>query len=609
MFVRRLLTASAAFAALSLAATASQAQSNQVSFDNAVHHEARIAVTYRDVGTAPVRFQMSRSSPGRYAIHEFAKNVYSVSAVDGAGRPLTIDRTDPYGWTVPGHDGTVSLSYTLFADRSDGTYSQIDATHAHLNMPATLAWATGFDDRAVEINFKPFDDSWEVATQLEQGPDVYTFAAPNLQYLMDSPTELSAHMRRQWTVDDHGVTRTLAIAAHHAGTEAEMDTFAERARRIVDAQIAVFGDVPDYDFGTYTFIADYLPWVSGDGMEHRNSTIINDTRSFKDANFDQLGTLSHEFFHSWNVERIRPDELEPFDFTRANPTPSLWFAEGFTSYYGPLIMRRARVSKVDEFLGEMGGQLNFVQNASGRRYGSPQEMSLRAPFVDAATAIDPTNANIFVSYYPYGAVIAFGLDLTLRQRFPGVTLDDLMREMWRTHGVTERPYAPADIEAALARVTGDPAFARDWFARQIEGSDLPDFTPLLAQAGIAIRPANPTAAWAGSVRFPATGPATVPAALAPGTPLYEAGLDRGDQIVALGDRTIAGAADWTAALVAAKPGDELPIRFLQRGVERSAALRLVADPSFRLVRAEADGGSVTPEQLAFREAWLGAPTE
>ena len=184
-----------------------------------------------------------------------------------------------------------------------------------------------------------------------------------------------------------------------------------------------------------------------------------------------------------------------------------------------------------------------------------------------------------------------------------------MREMWRVHGVTERPYAPADIEAALARVTGDPAFARDWFASIIEGSDLPDFAPLLAQAGIVILPANPAAAWAGAVRLPATGAPVIAAPLAPDTPLYAAGLDRGDQIVAVGDRVIAGQADWTAALASAKPGDEVPIRFLQRGVERSATLRFATDPSFNLVRAEAGGGSVPPEQLAFREAWLGAPTE
>lgn len=604
MLVHRLLAASA-FVAL-MAGTA-QAQDYEVSFDNAAHHEARITVTYRDVGSSPVRFQMSRSSPGRYAIHEFAKNVYSVSAVDGAGRSLSVDRTDPYGWTVGGHDGVVSLSYTLFADRADGTYAQIDPSHAHLNMPATLAWATGFDDRPVRVSFKPFAADWIIATQLAPTDQPHVFTAPNLQYLMDSPVQLAPLTLREWQVDDAGTPRTIRIALHHAGTEEDADIFAERARRVVDAQIAVFGDVPDFDFGTYTFLADYLPYVSGDGMEHRNSTVITDTRSLKEADFDQIGTLSHEFFHAWNVERIRPAELEPFDYTRANATPSLWFAEGFTSYYGPLTIRRAGVSDVDKFLKEMGGQLNFVQNASGRRFGSPQEMSLRAPFVDAAAAIDPTNPNIFVSYYPYGAVIAFGLDLTLRQRFPGLTLDDYMRRVWADHGVSETPYTRADLETALARTTGDAAFARDLFARQVDASELPDFAPLLAQAGILIEPTNPATAWAGAFRFQATGGAIIAAALAPGAPLYEAGLDRGDQILALGDAEVASPDDWNKAIAALKPGDEVVVRFLQRGVERSAPLRLIADPALRLVRAEAGGGSVTPEQLAFRQAWLGSP--
>ena len=605
MPVRRLLTASVAFASLTLAAGLASAQEYQVSFDKAEHHEAQVTVTYRDVGSAPVRFQMSRSSPGRYAIHEFAKNVYSVSAVDGQGRSLPIERTDPYGWTVGGHDGTVSLSYTLFADRADGTYSQIDASHAHLNIPATLAWATGFDERPATVTFRP-REGWTIATQLAPGAAPNSFTAPNLQYLMDSPVELAPLTIREWQVDDAGTPRTIRIALHHAGTEAEADAFAERARRVVDAQIAVFGDVPDFDFGTYTFLADYLPYVNGDGMEHRNSTILTDTRSLRDADYGQIGTLSHEFIHAWNVERIRPAELEPFDYTRANSTPSLWFAEGFTSYYGPLTIRRAGVSDVDRFLQEMGAQLNFVQNAPGRAFGSPQEMSLRAPFNDAATAIDPTNPNIFVSYYPYGAVIAFGLDLTLRQRFPGVTLDDYMRRMWAEHGLAEKPYTRADLETVLAATTGDAAFAREVFASQIDGSELPDFAPLLAQAGIAIAPANPGVAWAGAFRFQATGAPVITGAVAPGTPLYEAGINRGDQITALGDTAIAAPADWNTAIAALKPGDEVVVRFLQRGVEKSAPLRLIADPAFRLVRVEAGGGSVTPEQLAFRQAWLGA---
>jgi hypothetical protein len=122
-----------------------------IAFPHPEHHEAQVSVTYRDLEAGPVRFQMARSSPGRYALHEFAKNVYSVSAVDGAGRPLTLSRTDPYGWTVPTHDGTVTVRYTLFGDRGDGTYAQIDPTHAHLNIPATFLWAAGQDDRPIRV--------------------------------------------------------------------------------------------------------------------------------------------------------------------------------------------------------------------------------------------------------------------------------------------------------------------------------------------------------------------------------------------------------------------------------------------------------------------------
>lgn len=608
------LLASAAFA-LAVVPAQVQAQTQaqaaapvryDLRFENAVHHEARITVTYRDVGRAPVRFEMSRSSPGRYALHEFAKNVYSVSAVDGAGRPLTVQRTDPYGWTVAGHDGTVSVTYTLYGDRADGTYAQIDAAHAHLNMPATLLWARGFDDRPVELRFHRPDPAWRIATQLAptSQPDVFT--APNLQYLMDSPTELSDHMVREWQVDDAGTPRTIRIAIHHPGTAEQADVFAAQARRIVDQQIAIFGDVPDFDYGTYTFLADYLPQVSGDGMEHRNSTVLSGSRSLADADYGQIGTLSHEFFHAWNVERLRPAELEPFDFTRANPTPSLWFAEGFTNYYGPLAIRRAGLSTVDRFLAEVGGQANAIVNTPARSYGSPQEMSLRAPFVDAAASIDPTNPNIFTSYYTYGAALALTLDLTLRQRFDGLTLDHYMRQMWRTHGRVEKAYTPDDLRAGLAEVTGDPAFARAFFDASVRGSEMPDLAPLLAQAGVVMKPRNPAGAWAGPARLQvAETVVRLAGATAPNTPLYLAGLDGGDEIVRLGDTIIDSQADWDDALKALKPGDTVAITYIQRGAGRTAQLRLGSDPAFDLVRIETMGGSPTPEQLAFRNAWLG----
>lgn len=593
-----------AAASTTAAQTAGSRVEYEVSFENAVHHEARISVTCRELGKEPLELWMSRSSPGRYAIHEFAKNVYDVSATDGAGRRLKVSRTDPYSWRVAGHDGTVKTTYTLFADRADGTYSQIDETHAHLNMPATFMWAKGFDDRPIEVTFRIGDRPWKAATQLQGAGAPMTFRAPNLQYFMDSPTELSDFALREWPLGD----QTIRIAAHHDGLEEDMDVFAEKAKKVVAEQVKVFGEAPRFDFGVYTFIADYLPHVSGDGMEHRNSTIISGRNGLYEANFSQLGTLSHEFFHAWNVERLRPKELEPFDYTRANPSPNLWLAEGFTSYYGPLLIRRAGESKTKDYLKSMGDLLDFVIRSPGRRFASPQEMSLRAPFVDAATAIDPTNfGNTFVSYYSYGAALGLALDLTLRQKFEGVTLDDFMRRMWTTHGKPEKPYTTEDLVRGLAAVTKDAKFAADFFARSIEGSELPDYAPLLEQAGLKLRPKSASKASLGSIGWARDGRSlTLSGAPRIGEPLYQAGINRGDEILTIGRFTIDAEDDVRKATERHQPGDEVAVRFIRRGQEKSAQVRFAADAALEVVRLEDAGGTPSESQLAFRLAWLGA---
>ncbi len=577
-----------------------------IAFPNAVHHEAQVTATFRQVPAGPLRVQMARSSPGRYAVHEFAKNVYSVSAKDGAGRALAVSRTDPYGWSVAGHDGTVVVTYTLFGDWGDGTYAQIDASHAHLNMPATFLWSPGYADKAIRVRFRPFDPKWKVATQLPAARGTETYWAPNLQYFMDSPTELSDFALREWPVTDaKGRTQLVRLAVHHAGTDADLDTYTARVKRVIAQHYALFGQAPRYDYGSYTFIADYLPQITGDGMEHRNSTIITDKRGLREADFSQINTLSHEFVHSWNVERLRPAELEPFDFTRANPTPSLWFAEGFTQYYGPLMIRRAGEMSVDDFLNGLGRTVSGVVNGGGRRYGGPEEMSLRAPFVDAAKAIDQVNPNIFISYYPYGAVVALALDMQLRQRYRGVSLDTYMRHLWTTIGDSERAYTPADLERGLAEVTRDPAFAKAFFDGSVHASGLPDFAPLLAQAGLTVRPVDAARGWAGLTAVAGDGGVVVGEAPSPAAPAYAAGLERGDVILMLDGAAVSDPAAVKTALEGHKPGDRVAVRFRQRGVDRDAVLRLAVNPAFEVVRSETAGVAVTPTQMAFRKGWLG----
>jgi predicted metalloprotease with PDZ domain len=549
---------------------------------------------------------MSRSSPGRYALHELAKNVYRVRVLNGAGRELTATRPNPYSWSVTGHDGTVTVSYTLYGNLGDGTYAQIDATHAHLNMPATFMWIRGLDARPIRVTFQPPAGSdWKVATQLFPTGDPFSFTAPGLQYFMDSPTELSHFTLREWTATAGGKTYPIRLALHHAGTEAEADSYAVLTRKVVAGHMAVFGEPPAYDVGYYTFIADYLPWASGDGMEHRNSTIVSSSGSLAQNMGGLIGTVSHEFFHSWNVERIRPRGLEPFDFTRANMSDALWFAEGFTSYYGPLILARVGIQSTAEYAHGLAGGLSFVINSPARAYFSPAEMSMQAPFVDAAAAIDPNNrSNTFISYYTWGAALGLGLDLTLRERH-GHTLDEVMRLMWTRHGKTEIPYTLADIEKALADVTHDAAFARDFFARYVRGRAVVDYGSLLAGVGFVLRPARPGAAFLGQVQLDyGTAGARIPGSTQIGSPLYQAGLDAGDIISTLDGQPLGSDSIYQAIKAAHRPGDQIEVRYQSRGASRTATLTLVEDPRLEVVTFEEAGKPLPEEARRLREAWL-----
>lgn len=342
-------------------------------------------------------------------------------------------------------------------------------------------------------------------------------------------------------------------------------------------------------------------------MEHRNSTILTSTQSLNQADFSQLGTLSHEFIHAWNAERIRPHRLEPFNFEQANMSLDLWFMEGFTSYYGPLAMRRARESTIEKYVQRISGGINTVSFAPGRSFASSQGMSTQAPFVDAATSIDPTNfSNTFISYYVYGAAIGLALDLTLREKFDDVTLDTLMQHVWQVHGKTEVPYTTDDLRAALAHVADNELFATEFFASYITGQDLPDYESLLANAGMLLRKANKGDASLGQVSLEFEGRAAIIENNTDiGSPLYKAGLDRGDQILAIGRFKIESVGHWDGAMERYEPGESATIRFIQRGTERTAELTFDEDRELEVVTYESADMDVSDAQLAFRKSWLG----
>jgi len=589
----------------------------RLSFPSPEHRWMQVEATFADVPAGPLQVHMSRSSPGRYSLHEFAKNVFDVAASDGSGRTLMIGHPTPHQWEVSGHQGTVQVAYKVFGDRIDGTYLAVDSLHAHINMPAALVWARGLEDRPAAVVFEvPPDRAWRVATQLLPGPTPYTFTAPNLQYLMDSPTELSDFAEASFRMAD-GAGPVFRLAVHHQGTDADLQSFADDVQKIVLEARDVFGEFPAFDGGTYTFIGDYLPWAGGDAMEHRNSTFLTSASSIRSNRFGLLDSIAHEFFHAWNVERIRPRSLEPFDFDDANVSRELWLAEGVTNYYGPLTLTRAGLMSLDAFAREMADAINVVALGPGRRIRSAEDMSALAPFADRAASVDRTNYdNTFISYYTWGEVIGLGLDLSLRDRTDGrVSLDDLMRALWQAHGrpggrspgYVDHPYTAVDVQTALAFVSGDAPFAAEFFRRYIQGHDLVDYGPLLRRAGLVLRSQAPGQGFAGEFRIVDLGTFTRIASVVPeGSPAYDAGLERDDVILSIGGQDMGSVADVDRAFRSRRPGEVVPIAFDRRGERITSTIRLVEDPRIELAPVEDTGQALTPEERQYREAWLGS---
>ena len=586
----------------------------KVSFPAAEHHVARVEVTFSGVPAGVLQARMSRSSPGRYAVHEFAKNVYDVHAYDGGGKELPVSRPNPYQWDVAGHDGTVRITYNVFGNLVDGTYLAVDRTHAHMNMPATLMWARQMDARPARVTFTaPAGSNWRPATQLFPTADPWTFTAPNLQYLFDSPTELSAYTLREFTVaNPDGKTYTIRAAVHTDSPVRDIDEYAAGVEKIVRESVTVFGEYPAFDTGQYTFLADYLPGNAGDGMEHRNSTVVSGRGNVRGG----LGTASHEFFHAWNVERIRPHGLEPFNYEEANLTDLLWVAEGFTQYYGSLIMGRAGLSDLKRTVSGMGNLADAVVNGAGRQFRSPVEMSHMAPFTDAARAVDPTNFGItFISYYTYGGAVALGLDLSLRDRTNGkVTLDDFMRALWKTYGkpggpqpgLVAKPYTLADLRDRLAEVSGDRSFADEFYTRYMIGRDVVDYARLMARAGVVLRKRNAGRAWAGELRAAPDAVNRIANLQAPGTPAYDAGLEQNDVITDVNGKPVASLQQFAEAVASHKPGDRVTVTVKRGAATFSAPIALREDPELEAVLLEETGGTPTADQKAFRDAWLGS---
>src|SRR6185312_4897348 len=593
----------------------------KVSFPNAVHHEAEIVMTIPQSPSRAFRVRMSRSSAGRYATHEFGKNVYNVTATDVSGSPIALKQVEGDVYEVGNdHPETVLIHYTLFGNWTDGTYASIDPSHAHLNMQAVFMWVPGLEKRPGKFEFNDLDKyGWKVATQLKnEGANIYS--APDMQYMMDSPTELSDFKETSWMVTNtNGKKEKINLTVHSDDPQPVIDNFGKLVQKMVLEEKAVFGELPTYDYGEYTFLDDVYPTTSGDGMEHRNSTcIVQPINKVEGNEVRLLSTFSHEYFHSWNVKRIRPKSLEPFNFEHANMSGELWFAEGFTQYYGELLLERSGFHTVDEYARTISGLVNSVLNTPGAKDYTPVQASKHSVFADAGVSIDPNNDNnIFTSYYFYGGATALALDLRLRSEF-NLTLDDYMREVWLNRGKVMKPYTIPDLQSDLGKVTRNPKFAADFFNRYIYGTEKNNYEALLARAGLLLRKAEPGKAWAGPLTVsPGRGRAgmartagddglPIQSSTVMGTPIYKAGLDAGDIIMKADGKEVKNAQAFEEIVAGKNIGDKIVVNYKNRTGDHETTIVLEENPYLEVVTYEKAGKALTADQQTFRNNWLSS---
>ncbi|SDE53632.1 Predicted metalloprotease, contains C-terminal PDZ domain [Mucilaginibacter pineti] len=613
-----LIVAASLFTIAAAAQDVQKAIYYSISFPNAVHHEAEVTMTIPQAPSGPFRVRMSRSSAGRYATHEFGKNIYNIRVTDIGGKAIPFMQVEGDVYEVGEHPENLKISYTLFGNWTDGTYTSIDPSHAHLNMPATFMWVIGQNQRPVKFEFNDLDKyGWKVATQLKhEGNNIYS--APNLQYMMDSPTELSNYKLTSWDIKNtDGKTEKIKLAIHSDDNQFIVDNFGKLIQKVVLEEEAVYGELPAYDYGEYTFIADINPAASGDGMEHRNSTCITTPVPKVDGMEDRLfGVFAHEYFHSWNVKRIRPKSLEPFNFEHANMSSELWFAEGFTQYYGEMLLTRAGFRTLDDYTNTLAGLVNQVLNTPGATKYPATQMSRYSVFADAGVSTDPNNnVNDYTSYYTYGGAIALALDLRLRSDF-NLTLDDYMRQVWLARGKVMKPYTIWDLQTDLAKVTNNSKFATDFFKRYINGTDKNNYQELLAKAGLVLRKTQAGQGWAGPLSTaPGRGRAGVVRQIgAEGlpllsgttieTPIYKAGLDAGDVILKVNGADINTEKSFNDQLTDKKPGDKLTVNYKNRTGPHETTIILEECPYFEVVTFEKVGKPLSKEQEAFRNNWL-----
>jgi predicted metalloprotease with PDZ domain len=578
-------------------------------------HLFEVACTVERPDPLGQRFRLPAWIPGSYMIREFARHFVSVKAEAG-GRPVRIDKLDKHTWQAAPLPGARSLSVVceVYAWDLSVRAAHLDQTHGFFNGPSVFLAVLGREADPCLVDIRPpagaTGANWRVATTLrpargERGcarPHGFgLYRADDYDDLIDYPVEIGEFVLARF--EACGVQHEVAITGRH---DCDTERLCRDLKRICEWHIRLFGEPAPFE--RYLFLVTALGEGYG-GLEHRDSTALLCSRNdlphpgmegMPETYRGFLGLCSHEYFHAWNVKRIRPTALVPPDLARENYTRLLWVFEGFTSYYDDLALARSGAIGTADYLELLAKTMTNVRRTPGRLRQSVAESSFDAWIKFYRQ--DENAPNAIVSYYAKGALVALALDLELRARSAGrISLDDVMRTLWRRHGLTGVGLAEGDMAPLIRELSGwNPS---RFLARCVDGTEDPPLERLLRRFGVAAewKPEIPApslgikpAFEAGAVRL---------ASVFDGGAARQGGLSAGDLLVAI-DGLRVTQANLDKLLARRKAGDAVEIHAFRRDELMRFELKLQPAAADQCKLTLQDKPSAAARKL--RRGWIGA---
>jgi predicted metalloprotease with PDZ domain len=532
-------------------------------------HYVEVEAAIPTAGRADLEVFMATWTPGSYLIREYERHVEAVTATAGT-RAINVVKSTKNRWRIStGGAPNVTLRYKVYSREMTVRNNWVESAFAMLNGAPTFITLVERAARPHDVRIE-LPSAWKkIETALEPvSGSPHTFRAADFDTLVDSPIVIGNPVTREFTVDG----KRHVVMFEGDTSMIDVDKVNADVQKIVNAAKGVMGSLPYPHYHFMTMVTE----ASG-ALEHKNSYLGMTNRFATRTHAAYLGflsTLAHEYFHAWNVKRLRPVELGPFDYENENYVKTLWVAEGFTDYYATVLLRRAGILTTDEYLNGLSNQIEQVQTVPGRLV-TPVNMASFDTWIKQYRP-DENTANMSVNYYPKGAVIGFLTDAKIRKATNGArSLDTGMQwAMQRYSG--EKGYTPDQFYTVMGEAAGTDL--KGWFAKTAESTEELDYTEALEYFGLRFRPVdmrNARPYIGGGTRNDAG--RLIITSVRRGTPGIEAGLNVDDEIIAIDDVRVR-ADGLTARLDQYKPGDKVSVTVARRDRLMKIDVTLGTDP-------------------------------